>query len=130
MVLRVTELVAMKQNTYTILIHTGDDVMGGTDAPIFLQLFGTTGQTDEIYLPARDIFSFEAGSTDKYILEVPDVGELTRCCLRLEASEPSVCWLVKDVQIADDETSRVWTFVFNCWLGQQKAGTLTACATL
>jgi hypothetical protein len=122
----------MKQNIYTIYIRTGDDSLAGTDSNVFLQLFGTTGQTEEIFLPARDIFSFESGGTDKYILEVPDIGDLTRCCLRQDASEigPSSGWQVKDVRIEDDETDRAWTFTFDCWLGLEEAGTLSACADL
>lgn len=120
----------MKQNIYTIYIRTGDDTLAGTDSNVFLQLFGTIGQTEEVFLPPKDIFSFESGSTDKYILEVPDIGDLTRCCLRQDASEvgPSSGWLVKDVRIEDDETNRTWLFVFNCWLGLEESGTLSACA--
>jgi len=122
----------MKQNIYTLYIRTGDDALAGTDSNVFIQLFGTHGQTDEIFLPPQDIFSFEAGGTDKYILEVPDIGELVRCCLRHDNSEtgPSSGWFVKDVRVEDDETSRVWTFTFNCWLGLEESGTLSACADI
>jgi hypothetical protein len=119
----------MTQNIYTIYIRTGDDTLAGTDSNVFLQLFGTAGHTDEIHLPAQDLFSFETGGTDKYILEVPDLGDLTRCCLRQDASEagPSSGWQVKDVRVEDDETDRAWTFTFDCWLGQEEAGTLSKC---
>lgn len=122
----------MKQNVYTIYVQTGDHDLAGTDSNVYIQLFGTTGQTEEILLPARDIFSFEARSTDKYVLEVPDIGEPVRCCLRQDASEvgPSSGWLVQDVRIEDDETSRVWVFTFNRWLGVEEAGTLSACVDL
>jgi hypothetical protein len=122
----------MKQNTYSLYIRTGDDPLAGTDSNVFIQLVGTTGQTEEIYLPAQDVFSFEAGGTDKYILEVPDLGELTRCCLRQDNSEqgPSSGWLVKDVRVEDDETDRVWMFTFNCWLGLEESGTLSACVDI
>lgn len=116
-------------NIYTIYLRTGDDPLAGTDSNVFIQLFGTTGQTEEIFLPARDIFSFEAGGTDKYVLEVPDVGDLARCCLRQDNSEvgPSSGWFVKDVRIEDDDTDRAWTFTFNCWLGLEESGRLSAC---
>ncbi|MBN1679283.1 MAG: hypothetical protein JW966_03270 [Anaerolineae bacterium] len=121
-----------KQNIYTVYIRTGDDTLAGTDSNVFIEMFGTGGSTGEIHLPARDIFSFEAGATDKYILEVPDIGDLTRCCLRQDDSEtgPSSGWQVKDVRIEDDETDRVWVFTFDCWLGLEESGTLSACADL
>ncbi len=76
-------------------------------------------------MPPKDIFSFETGGTDKYILEVPDLGDLARCCLRQDNSEvgPSSGWQVKDVRVEDDETSRAWTFTFNRWLGLEESGT-------
>lgn len=119
----------MKQNIYTIYVRTGDDTLAGTDSNVYIQLFGTSGQTGEIHLPPRDIFSFESGSVDKYILEVPDIGDLTRCCLRQDASETGAAsgWLVKDVRIEDDETSRAWIFTFDCWLGIEESGKLSAC---
>lgn len=122
----------MKQNIYTIYIRTGDDPVAGTDSNVTIQLFGTNSQTDEILLPPKDIFSFESGGTDKYVLEIPDLGELTRCCLRQDNTEvgPSSGWQVKDVRVEDDETSRNWTFTFNCWLGLEESGTLSACVDL
>lgn len=122
----------MTQNIYTITIRTGDDPLAGTDSNVFIQLFGTNGQTEEIFLPARDIFSFEAGGTDRYVLEVPDIGDLTRCCLRQDNTEagPSSGWFVKEVRVEDDETERSWTFTFNRWLGPDESGTLNACVDL
>jgi len=116
-----------KTNTYAIWIRTGDDNLAGTDSNVFIQLFGTSGQTESIHLPARDIFSFESSSTDKYVLEVPDLGELTRCCIGHDNSEGDSGWFVVDVKIADDETDRTWTFTFQQWLGVEESGKLYAC---
>ena len=55
----------MATNIYTVWVRTGDDELAGTDSNVFIQLFGTTGQTESIHLPPRDIFSFESGSVDK-----------------------------------------------------------------
>jgi len=119
-----------KTNTYAISIRTGDDNLAGTDSNVFIQLFGTTGQTESIHLPARDIFSFESGSTDKYVLEVPDLGELTRCCIGHDNAEGDSGWYVVDVKIADDDTDRTWIFPFNQWLGVEESGKLYACVDL
>jgi hypothetical protein len=122
----------MKQNIYTVFVRTGDDSVAGTDSNVFIQLFGTNGESDQIWLPAQDLFAFESGGTDKYVLEVPYLGDLTRCCLWQDNSEtgPSSGWQVKDVIVKDDETARTWTFIFNCWLGLEEAGTLSACVDL
>jgi hypothetical protein len=119
----------MKTNIYTIWVKTGDQNLGGTDSNVFIQLFGTDGQTESVWLPPQDIFAFESGSTDKFVLEVPDVGNLTRCCIGHDNSEGDSGWFVESVRIQDDDTNREWTFVFNQWLGVEESGKLSACVT-
>lgn len=116
----------MKTNTYNLWVKTGEQPLGGTDSNVFIQLFGTNGQTESLWLPAQDIFAFEQGSIDKFVLEVPDIGDLTRCCIGQDASADSG-WYVESVRVKDDETDREWTFVFNQWLGQEEAGQLATC---
>lgn len=118
----------MKTNIYTIWIKTGEQPLAGTDSNIFIQLFGSEGQTESIYLPPRDIFAFEEGSVDKYILEVPDLGNLNRCCIGQDASADAG-WYVETVRVQDDETNREWLFIFNQWLDMQETGRLSACVT-
>ena len=119
----------MKTNTYALSVKTGTESLAGTDSNVFIQLFGTQGHTDSILLPARDIFAFEEGSVDRFILEVPDVGELTRCCIGQDASADSG-WFVEWVLVKDDETNHEWLFTFNQWLGMEESGMLAACADL
>jgi hypothetical protein len=117
----------MKTNIYHLWVKTGDQPLGGTDSNVFIQLFGTDGQSESIWLPPEDIFAFEQGSIDKFVLEVPDLGNLTRCCIGQDASADSG-WYVESVRVKDDDTDREWTFVFNQWLGMEEAGKLSTCA--
>lgn len=119
----------MANNIYTIWVKTGDDPLAGTDSNVFIQLFGTDGQTESVYLPPRDIFAFESGGTDRFVLEVPDLGTLTRCCIGHDNSEGDSGWYVETVRVADDTTDREWLFTFNRWLGLAESGQLTACVT-
>ncbi|MEQ8675753.1 MAG: PLAT/LH2 domain-containing protein [Aggregatilineales bacterium] len=119
-----------RTNIYTVWVKTGDQTLAGTDSNVFIQMFGTTGQTASIHLPAQDVFSFEAGSTDKYVLEVPDIGDLTRCCIGHDNEEGDSGWYVVDVRVQDDETDREWVFTFDQWLGVEESGKLFACVDL
>ena len=65
----------MPEPTYTVWVTTGDVALGGTDSNVFIMLFGEAGQTDWIHLPPEDVFAFEQGSTDKFVLVAPDVGK-------------------------------------------------------
>ena len=46
----------MAEPNYTVWVKTGDEPLGGTDSNVYVMLFGTKGQTDWIFLPAK-IFS-------------------------------------------------------------------------
>jgi hypothetical protein len=113
---------------YHVWVQTGDaDNLAGTDSNVFIQLFGSEGYIDPLHLPPQDIFAFENGQTDKFVLQIPDLGNLTRCCLGHDASADSGCYVV-DVKIQNDTSKQTWLFTFNAWLGIEESGALSACA--
>ncbi len=114
--------------TYTIWIQTGEENLAGTDSNVFIQLFGKAAQTDPIHLPARDIFSFESGATDQYVLQIPDLGDLERCCIGHDNAEGESGWYIVDVKVQHDESGKNWTFKFDQWLGVEESGKLSECA--
>lgn len=116
-------------SSYTIWVKTGDQPLGGTDSNVFIQLFGSSAYTDVIHLPPEDVFAFEQGSTDKFVLEAPDLGNLTRCCVGQDATRDTG-WYVETVRIRYNPSGREWLFTFNQWLGAEEAGTLSACVDL
>jgi hypothetical protein len=119
----------MPDSSYSIWVVTGDQPLGGTDSNVFIQLFGTNARTESIYLPPEDVFAFEQGNTDKFVLEAPDLGDLTRCCIGQDASQDSG-WFVDKVRIRYEPTGKEWVFNFNRWLGLEESGTLSACMDL
>ena len=118
----------MPQPTYSVWVTTGDQPLGGTDSNVYLMLFGSGGQTDWVYLPTEDIFAFEEGSVDKFILDIPDLGELTRCCVAHDSSADSG-WYVENVRVQNLATGKEWLFVFQQWVGEEEAGRLAVCVT-
>ena len=75
----------------------------------------------------KDIFAFESGNTDKFVLEVPDLGDIRRCCVQHDNSEGDSGWFVVDVRIQNQQSGQEWLFSFNQWLGIEESGTLSAC---
>jgi hypothetical protein len=112
---------------YTIWVATGDDELAGTDSNVFIRLAGTKAVTETLHLPPQDIFAFESGSVDKFVLEIPDLGELKECCIGHDNSEGDSGWYIKTVQIQNDETNQQWLFTFEQWLGVEESGVLSAC---
>lgn len=119
----------MPEPTYTIWITTGDEPLGGTDSNVYVMLIGSAGQTDWVFLPPQDAFAFEEGGTDKFILDVPDVGELQRVCVGHDASaDPG--WFVESVRVRHNASGREWTVKLHQWLGEEEAGRLAVCVDL
>jgi hypothetical protein len=112
---------------YTIWVKTGDQNLAGTDSNVSIQLTGTKLQTERIHLPPQDIFAFEAGSTDKFMLEAPDLGDLTACCIGHDNAEGDSGWYVVEVRVRDHDSGKEWTFPFNMWLGVEESGKLWDC---
>jgi hypothetical protein len=116
----------MADPTYTVWITTGSEALGGTDSNVYLMLYGANGQTEWILLPPEDVFAFEQGSTDKFVLLAPDVGDLTRCCVAHDNSADSG-WFVASVRVRHNANGKEWQFIFNQWVGQEEAGRLVVC---
>lgn len=63
---------------YNIAITTGNEPNAGTDANVFLQLFGEGGQTKPFKLrEAGDSKRFSRGRTDKFSKQDKDVGKVS-----------------------------------------------------
>lgn len=120
----------MSIHTYTLWVKTGDQNLAGTDSNVYIQISGTQGQTDPVHLPARDIFAFESGATDKFVLEAEDMGNLTRCCIGHDNQEGDSGWYVAEVRVRDNDSGREWVFPFEMWLGMEESGKLSECVDL
>ena len=59
-------------------VKTGDVRNAGTDANVFLKIFGSKGDTDSIKLRSSDTSfnKFEKGRTDLFKLETTDIGKV------------------------------------------------------
>jgi hypothetical protein len=117
----------MEEPTYTVWIKTGEQPLGGTDSNVFIMLYGQNGQTDWIHLPPQDLFAFEDGSLDKFVLVAPEVGALTQCCVGHDNTADSG-WFVEAVRVQHLASGQEWTFRFGEWVGEEEAGRLVVCA--
>ena len=77
---------------------TGEKLGAGTDADVYIQLFGDTGESVEKRLDnARN--NFEKGRTDVFPVDIPTVGELKRVVVRHDNSGPSPAWFLQNVSL-------------------------------
>ena len=61
---------------YEVLVVTGDVKHAGTDANVFITVYGTNGDTGKRPLTKKFRNLFERNQIDKFILEVVDLGTL------------------------------------------------------
>ena len=77
---------------------TGEKLGAGTDADVYIQLFGDAGESVEKRLDnARN--NFEKGRTDVFPVDIPTVGELKRVVVRHDNSGPSPGWFLQNVSL-------------------------------
>ena len=64
--------------SYHISVKTGDERSAGTDANVFIKLFGGDGDSGNIPLKQAENNKnkFERGRTDKFIVEAVDFGKV------------------------------------------------------
>uniref|UniRef100_A0ACB8EPH2 Lipoxygenase y domain-containing protein 1 n=1 Tax=Sphaerodactylus townsendi TaxID=933632 RepID=A0ACB8EPH2_9SAUR len=64
-------------NKYVVRVFTADINGSGTDADVFINIFGQHGDTGERKLD-NDNDNFERGQEDKFTLDAPNVGKLRK----------------------------------------------------
>jgi len=64
---------------YHLAIKTGDETNAGTDANVWVQVYGDKGDTGHVQLKKAGVMEnlFERGQTDYFTLEAGDVGKVT-----------------------------------------------------
>jgi lipoxygenase homology domain-containing protein 1 len=64
--------------TYHVSVKTGTVRYAGTDANVFVKIFGTKGDTGKLKLASAENTKnkFEAGRTDDFRLEATDIGQV------------------------------------------------------
>ena len=68
-----------KKKTYSVAVKTSNKLGSGTDANVFIEIFGNKGSSGTLaLLESQHKDPFEKGQTDNYTFELPDLGSLSR----------------------------------------------------
>uniref|UniRef100_A0A8C9AWV7 Lipoxygenase homology PLAT domains 1 n=1 Tax=Prolemur simus TaxID=1328070 RepID=A0A8C9AWV7_PROSS len=110
---------------YEVIVTTGYEPGAGTDANVFVTIFGANGDTGKRELKQRLRNLFERGSTDRFFLETLELGELRKVRLEHDSSGHCSGWLVDKVEVTN--TSTGVATIFNCgrWLDKKRGDGLT-----
>ncbi|XP_035963491.2 lipoxygenase homology domain-containing protein 1 isoform X4 [Halichoerus grypus] len=119
---KVQSLVPVK---YEVIVTTGYEPGAGTDANVFVTIFGANGDTGKRELKQKMRNLFERGSTDRFFLETLELGELRKVRVEHDGSGHYSGWLVDKVEVTN--TSTGVATIFNCgrWLDKKRGDGLT-----
>lgn len=96
---------------YKVSVINGDLKGAGTDANVFITIYGINGDSGKRQLQQKFRNLFERGSTDCFFLEMLDLGELLRVKVEHENHGFNCGWYVECIEVtntASDNHLPVW----------------------
>ncbi|XP_076139289.1 lipoxygenase homology domain-containing protein 1-like [Alosa pseudoharengus] len=123
--LRVSEIEvddALEIHTYKVVVRTGDMYGSGTDANVFITIYGDLGDTGERQLSksATNSNKFERGAVDEFNLEAVDLGQVFKIRIRHDNSLLSPDWYLEEVEVMDLDTEEDFLFLCERWLSRKR----------
>ena len=100
---------------YEITVRTSQMKGAGTDAGVFMTLFGEKATVGRLRL---DTFgkNFERGQEDIFTVELDrDIGHISKIRVEHDNSGPNPGWFLDEVRVTNRATGDEWRFVANVW---------------
>uniref|UniRef100_A0A8C0FDY4 Lipoxygenase homology domains 1 n=1 Tax=Bubo bubo TaxID=30461 RepID=A0A8C0FDY4_BUBBB len=104
---------------YEVTVVTGDIESGGTDASIFMTVFGSNGNTEEMQLD-KNGDRFERGQEDSFIMEIADIAPLRKMRIRTDGKGTRPHWFLERIILKNLTNQEVATFTYGEWLSKLK----------
>ena len=99
---------------------TGDKFGAGTDANVFITMFGKTGDTGKRALVKAGENLFERNVTSTFDLECKSLGGVSKIIIEHDNKGVGASWHCDSVTITDQKTQDVWNFNCNEWIDKKK----------
>lgn len=104
---------------YNVQIFTGEKTFSGTDANIYMTIFGTRGATNREKFVDHDKSKFEKGKMDSFKVCSKNLGELRRIRVEHDAKGFASGWYLDKVIIhLQDDPRQKYYFVYDGWIGK------------
>jgi hypothetical protein len=105
---------------YEVVVVTANEKGAGTDANVHITIYGSHGDSGRQPLKQRFRDLFEKGQTDKFTLEVLDLGELNKLRIEHDNKGFNAGWLCDHVSITNLATGKQTLFPCGKWLDKSK----------
>ena len=105
---------------YLVEVFTADVNHAGTDANVFITLYGANGDTGQRQLTKKFVNLFERGQTDDFKIEALDLGQLTRLRIEHDNKGFGAGWMLDKVVVTNLTSQEKVTFSCGQWLDKKK----------
>lgn len=106
---------------YEIIVITGDEKGAGTDADVFVTVYGSNGDSGRRQLRQKFRNLFERGRTDRFLLEMLDMGELQKVRVEHDNRGMNPGWLLDRVEVTNTANGVTTIFLCSKWLDTKRA---------
>lgn len=105
---------------YKVEVHTADKRGAGTDADVFVNLFGELGDTGERWLRKSETHrnKFERGNVDVFNIEAVQLKHLNKIRIGHNGKRPGAGWFLAKVVVRQEGSGSKYDQTFECnrWL--------------
>lgn len=113
--------IASAQTAYKVMVHTMDIKNAGTDADVFLEVFGRTKEGKSVSSGRTQLRNsstnlFERGNSDAFVITCPDLGTLERLVVAHNNRGVGPGWALGSIEVTSTRTSETVLFPYNGWL--------------
>ena len=105
---------------YVVCVYTADISQAGTDANVFITVYGSNGDTGRRPLTKKFVNLFERGQKDDFKFEALELGQLTRLRIEHDNKGFGAGWMLERVEVENLATQQTTCFPCNQWLDKKK----------
>lgn len=107
-----------KETTFLVHVETGNHLFSGTDAGVYVALYGTKGRTKRILLDKTFHNDFERGSKESYYITVPAIGDVKFVQVFLIGGKYTFAriWFLSNIVLMDLNTRKFFDIPVYRWI--------------
>ena len=98
---------------FEVTVTTGNKLGAGTDAKVYLILYGDKGQSDKLHLveTKTNTDPFEKGKTDVFIVSSLNIGDIAKINISHDGEGSGAGWFLEKMKIKNLNTEKIVEYV-------------------
>ena len=105
---------------YLVEVKTGDKFGAGTDANVYITIYGKASNSGKLALKSSGSNLFERNAMSAFELEITDLGVISKIRIEHDDSGIGASWHLEAVYITNQTSCEKLTFLCNSWIDKKK----------